>query len=137
MSCCRWLSVLCLWRDPRSSGAHHLPAHYAHCHAVAAQRLADVGQTSEPAVLLPAVPSAAHAMPCYKLRPGSALTVPLPCTPGFCLQATPHGVTNGILASVPGHPIWEEAMRRIHANWKRSPKMTSGSQGELTGAHDR
>lgn len=46
-------------------------------------------------------------------------------------------MTNGILASVPGHPIWEEAMRRIHANWKRSPKMATGSQGELTGVRAR
>ncbi len=28
-------------------------------------------------------------------------------------------------------------MRRIHANWKRSPKMDTGAQGELTGAWER
>lgn len=48
------------------------------------------------------------------------------------LQGTGQGATNGVMAGVAGHPVWEAAIQRVHSNWQRDPKMAGGQAG-LTG----
>jgi hypothetical protein len=53
------------------------------------------------------------------------------------LQGTPRGVTNGVMAGVPGHPLWEAAIQRVHSGWRRVDQgrgaVNSTMQAALTG----
>jgi hypothetical protein len=54
-----------------------------------------------------------------------------------CVQGTPRGVTNGVMAGVPGHPLWEAAIQRVHSGWRRVDQgrgaVNSTMQAALTG----